>query len=189
MQSPTPSIWKNPDWLLLRAAERRSLPSSTKIKTAAEFVDLIDSMYRCDKKSKEAILKVIPNSDQSNFFFNLENSFLFAAAEKLSFRSLAYLVNSGGRTLFKPKFTPEMGVLPTFIANLQSRNVDRAEKMKIVKALRMLNKEETEKAIQNSSQELRDILYDIHQEERNFFHLSKDHFHFLAVYRDYYQDY
>jgi len=77
---------------------------SVKIENGSDFVKLIDSIYRCDKETMKKVDTLVPPSETQRILLK-DNSFFLAAAEELSFHSIAFVINLGVSMIFQDDFT------------------------------------------------------------------------------------
>jgi len=99
-----------------------------------------------------------------------DDSFFLTAAEKLSFNSLAYLIERRVSFLFNDKFKLEGKIFPPLFASLEDSKLDSDEKKRRLNILILVNFQETKKAVVNSrNMELFDLYYELKRERGNFF--------------------
>ena len=130
-----------------------------KIKTAEEFQEFIDSTYKCNYESYRLIMGQVSIKEILNFITK-DDLYLMRAAEKLSYPSLAFLIDFGRTPFLRSKFTQSSQILKTFIQNLITFEIDKKQKIKILKALLIFNEEEVEEAvIESKNSELIKLMF------------------------------
>ena len=92
---------------------------------------------------------LVPSSKALDLVFN-DDSFIMRAAELLSYSSLAYLWNSGMSYALHHEFTQDSQALQLFINNLKKSNRNFEYKVKVLRALRLIRRFETEQAVLTS---------------------------------------
>jgi len=119
------------------------------IEDGEKLGDFIDAVYNYDAETMKFILDNITISKVLRLINN-DDKFLIRAAKKLSYPSLAFLINLGQAQFLCSKFTKNSKILQTFVENLKIFAIDKNETQRILIGLVYFNDKAVEEVISNT---------------------------------------